>query len=156
MNIDRLDEFERALNGLQHTEEARVQVDAHIIGNCMEPGHIKLYVTLNGVPSLIMYDNREQTTECIGEANEESYRKLMKSVLLAQRRYPGFEGYGIVKDFFINWDTAKKKEYIQCCNDILELTFMRFYANNKRKLKTICRILDKRIAKLKENTGEIQ
>ena len=148
MNIDRLDQLEWALVVLGKCE-------ACIISRYDAPGHINPHVNLevkrNRATFLMLYDDNDAETSYITEKNKSAHSRLSHQIELAKRNYPGFEGYGIVKDFFLNWDTTQRKEYIKCSTNIFELTFMRFYANGKRKLKTICKILDRRIAKLRKN-----
>lgn len=104
--------------------------------------HINCVIQWKQKPFILLYDDRDDITRYIlRNSNVTAHIRFKKLLALAKSRH----SYSIITDFFINWTTELRKDFIACTTDSLKLNFLRFFANGKPKFKTICGILDRKI-----------
>lgn len=151
MKLDTLDSVCRALCVLGN-------IDCYIeSGAPYNPDHESLYVMFMHEPFVRLYDNDDTITRyrLRNPSNVDAQKRFdyLLDLNIHKRRYPAFMGYGIVTDFFLNWNPGQRKDFIECASkdSLIELTCIRFYAKGKPKFKTLCKILDVKINKIKED-----
>lgn len=146
MNLDKLDAVCRALCILG-------EVDCHVEEVPDQPGRVNLRINWQKEPFMLLYNDSDTMTRYELKTNMEAHRRFAHLLELAEnRRYSRFMGYGIVTDFVMNWPAALRRDYIGCVNTdaaIIELKCLRFYLDGKPKCKTVCRMIDRKLWRLK-------
>lgn len=142
MNLDILDRYFQALTVLGGAT-------CHIEWPWSQYEHpsTKLRINWNNEPFLLMFSTDNEVVKYWLKSADAAHKKLIHLLDVSEK----LGKYSVVEDFFVGWDPAMRKEYIRCCSedDLLCLTFIRFYADGRKKFKTICKILDRKIKELK-------
>ena len=145
MNLDKLDAVCRTLCVMGNID-CRVEEVPDL------PGRANLRIDWQKEPFMLLYNDCDTMTRYELKTNFEAHKRFANLFELAIWNYPGFEGYGIVTDFVLNWPAALRRDYIGCVNTdaaIIELKCLRFYLDGKPKCKTVCRMIDRKLWRLK-------
>ena len=136
MNLDKCDALAICLSVLGN-------VELHAFNNVR--GHLNLEVLWKGESFLMLYDDRDEVTYYHRDDNDTAYRRLGKILAFCKKR----KSYGIVKDFVLNWTPEMRREYISCSDDVIILSFLRFFTNGKPKMKTISQVIERKLRKIR-------
>ena len=117
------------------------------------PGRVNLRINWQKEPFMLLYNDCDMMTRYELKTNLGAHERFAHLLELAEtRRYSQFMGYGIVTAFVLNWDAAFRKEYIECANTnaaLIELACLRFYLDGKPKCKTICKLIERKLWRLR-------
>ncbi|MBR6374083.1 MAG: hypothetical protein IKS20_12965 [Victivallales bacterium] len=136
MNLDMCDALARCLFVLGDVELRTFE---------NESGHLNLEVLWKGESFLMLYDDRDEITYYPSVDNDVAHKRLGQLLAFCKKS----KSWGLVTDFVLHWNTEMRREYISCSKDMIMLTFLRFFTNGKRKMKTISQVLERRLRKIR-------